>query len=293
MEITFAQAAAQFLKNGAERKKDRLRPNTLKTYRTQINTHLVPALGGLPVQAVGNKQVKELVANMAAAGISSATILLNFTIIKRIRKSVTNEDGDIVFPYEWNHDFIDLPTLETKKAQISAQSLVQAIKCGADGPLFAVLAASGLRIGEALAISLQDNPDSNYLNLQENKIVVRVQRDGDQIGPVKTDAGNREVDLDPKFVEWLRPQIQPVDGFVFPKTENAYRARLDKCAEGGFHMLRRFRTTHLNAMSCPTGLEYFWMGHAAKDVHSSYIDFGSHIETRKTEASRIGIGFQL
>jgi hypothetical protein len=103
------------------------------------------------------------------------------------------------------------------------------------------------------------------LNLQEHKIVVRVQRDGDYIGPVKTEAGNREVDLDPKFVRWLIDKLddkallisQSSGSFLFPKTENAYRVHyvlpdrhrifLDgPCGEGRAHKLHRLWSTYRN-----------------------------------------------
>lgn len=81
---------------------------------------------------------------------------------------------------------------------------------------------------------------------------------------------------------------------MFTSSESFYYKELVGAGiVGGFHTLRRFRSMHLDKMSCPRGLSRYWIGHAAGDVHEGYEQFGKEIETRKSEAKRIGLGFEL
>lgn len=294
---TVKEQAAWFLNNAATRNQDPIRPKTLAVYRQQIDSHIIPALGEMPLEVVQNKQVKDFIKSLVSKKLSAATIQLNLNLIKQIVASAVNEEtGDFLHPRTWNLKFIDAPTIGTqKRPTIDSQAITDTIRKSLmpEQALFAILAGTGLRIQEALALRVGGEDGTRWL-ADEAKIVVQDQRDGISFGPVKTEAGNREVDLDPALNDWLCKMFsnQP-DDLMFPDTEASYRARLDKHVKGGFHQLRRFRTTHLNKMSCPTGLENFWCGHAAGDVHGRYIKMGGEIETRKAEAKRIGIGFSL
>ena len=102
------------------------------------------------------------------------------------------------------------------------------------------------------------------------------------------------MDLAPELNDFLIKYAGMHNGLLFPGNDGKYRVRLkENGIKSGFHSFRRFRITHLNKMSTPSGLEYFWTGHAASDVHGKYVMFGSEIETRRKEAVRVGLGFEL
>ena len=308
-KITFEYQAKKFLEQGATRKRNPLRPASLRTYKSQIEKNLIPLIGKVPLELVGNKAVKNVVAKLSEQGLSPRTIALNVMIIKKIRKSAVNDEGDPLYPATWNTEMIDAPEAEpmTQGSTITQEGVQEAISRAetVDKALYALLAGSGLRIAEALSIKL--GPDDGVSSIwlpTENKIIVRQQRGRSGLAPTKTKAGIREVDLSGELTTFLvetfgtwkpgeRPLGQPGE-LLFPGLENAYRVRLEKNGvSSGFHSFRRFRITHLNRMSTPTGLEYFWTGHAAGDVHGKYIMFGNEIETRKLEAARVGLGFKL
>lgn len=303
MKITFAQQADKFLREGANRKRNPLRGASLRTYKSQIDTHLIPEIGKLPLQDVGNKVVNELVAKMSEQKLSARTIALNITIIKKIRKSAVDEDGNQLFPITWNADVIDapvqdeLPTEDTTIGQGAIQGAISRAK-DTDKVLYALLAGTGLRIAEALAIKhAPDDGVSTVWIPSESKIIVRQQMTRQGLATTKTKAGQREVDLAPELNAYLNSVTFSVIGtgqHMFLGSQGGYRERLSSNGVTvGFHAFRRFRITHLNKMSTPTGLEYFWTGHAAGDVHGRYIKFGNEIETRKAEAARVGLGFKL
>lgn len=300
MKITFAQQAERFLQEGAYRKRNPLRPASIRTYRTCINT-LVPLIGKFMLQTVGNKVVNEVVTKLSNDGYSARSIALNVTVIKKIRKSAVNEDGDQLFPATWNAEVIDAPGVgDGKQPMVSAAGLQDAIS-KADAhrkALYALLAGTGLRIAEARALKMApDDGISTTWIPSESKIIVRQQMTRNGLATTKTKAGQREVDLAPELNEFLKKSFfalldTGVQAFI--DCENCYRDHLEEDGiTGGFHAFRRFRVTHLKLAGVPDALIKFWVGHAAGNVTEQYTQVAGEIESRKTWAAKAGLGFQL
>jgi integrase len=290
----FKDQAKAFLVQGANRKRNPFRPETIRVYKSQIETNLNPYLGEIPLEVVGNAAVKGLAATLAIKGLSAATIELNINIIKQIRASAQDSEGAQLYPYTWNTEFIDAPEINNQKTPIaSAQQVQDAINknCGVISPLVAVLAGTGLRIGEILAITV-GREDSGGNPWDGSKITVRSQRDGGAFVPTKTEAGVREIDLPEELNRYLRDKF--FDGFMFPMSESYYRQQFTKCGIiGGFHSFRRFRVTHLRLQSVPESLIHFWIGHEDESVTDRYTKVGTEIESRKQWAQKAGLGFNL
>jgi len=297
----FAAQADIWVAIGQARKRRPFRSKTVETYQSQIETHLKPLIGQLPVEVIGNEAVKQVAAKLSEKGLSPATINLNINLIKQIRASVLDQEGAQVYPYTWNADFIDAPILDKdeQKTPIANATAVQGVifsNCKGIGPLVAVLAGCGLRIAEALAlrIGVPDDGKGTVWIPDQAKIIVRMQRDGQKFGPVKTKAGNREVDLSKQLNDYLKLMCQPGPTIMFPKAANTYGPILKKCGiVGGFHSLRRFRVTHLQMAGVPLPLIHFWVGHEDSTVTGLYTKVGSEIEKRKTQADMAGLGFNL
>ena len=296
MKITFKSQAAKFLTDAATRKRNPLRPASVRTYTAIIN-QLTPLIGNVSLQDIGNKVVGKVVTELSEQGYSARAIALSVTLMKMVRKSAITPNGDLLFPYEWSSRVVDAPSVTSSDRTVTREAVQEALQQANDHDkaLYAVLAGTGLRIAEARGIQLIENNQVNTIWLpNESKIVVRQQMTRTGLGPTKTEAGAREVDLAPELNNFLISFVDTFNGFMFPGKDSGYAGRLKKNGIlGGFHAFRRFRITHLNRMSTPTGLEYFWTGHAAGDVHGRYVRFGSEIETRKTEAARVGLGFEL
>jgi integrase len=298
-KLTFGQQAEKFLQEGATRKRNPLRPASLRTYKAQIDTHLLPLIGKKPLQDVGNKVVSEVVQKLSEQGLSPNTITLNVTLIKKIRRSAISEDGDLLFPYEWSTEVIDAPaTGDAKHPTIDAAGVTSAIsKADMTGrALYALLAGTGLRIAEALAIkSCPDDGVSTVFVPTEKKIIVRQQLTRDGLATTKTKAGQREVDISSELNEYLVGCIDhmtPVT--LFPGSEALYRDNLKKNGiEGGFHAFRRFRVTHLRMNGVPEALVKYWTGHAAGNITEHYTQVAGEIESRKKHAQQAGLGFEL
>jgi integrase len=295
--ITFKKQAEQFLKESVQRKRDPIRPKTYKVYRYAIYTHLIPLIGELSLEDVGNKAVKEVVEKLAQRGLKPATIQLIRNIIKQIRASALNSEGEPLYPYTWNETFIDAPQVDqnSQKAPIASAQAIQEAIFKSNTPLIALLAGTGLRINEALALEFEDKQTNSVWLPAESKFIIRNQRIGNTFGPPKTKAGVREVDLAPELNNYLIRTIKPegLVGRIFRQSETTYRTQLAQFGIPGFHSLRRFRVTHMRLNGVPEALVQFWTGHAAGNVTERYTKVGEEIEARKIHAKRVGLGFQL
>jgi integrase len=300
-KITFEQQAERFLKEGETRKRSPLRPASIRTYRAQIDNHLNPLIGKTLLKDVGNKALSELVQKLSEKGLSARTIALNVVLVKKIRKSATNEDGDSLYPQIWNPDVIDAPEVDTTKQPIlDAQAISGVLSKESKAAdhrkvLYALLASTGMRIAEALAIQvIPDDKVSTVWVPSESKITIRQQMTREGLAPTKTRSGNRDVDLNPELNDFLVKNANTFNGFMFPEAISKYRDSLIKDGiTSGFHAFRRFRITHLESQGVPRALAMAWTGHGAKNVHETYINFGESAEVRKSWCVKAGLGFKL
>ena len=98
---------------------------------------------------------------LSAAGLAPKTIVNVVTVVKFVVASAVDEEGDQIHPRIWNHEFIQLPLVIKEKqnrptineAEISA--LLNRVK-ERYAVLVALVAGTGLRIGEALAVRTED-----------------------------------------------------------------------------------------------------------------------------------------
>ncbi len=302
-KITFAQQAEWFLNDCETRKRNPLRTQTLRAYKSHIAS-LAPLIGYYPLQEVGNKAVANIVTEFSERELTPRSIAAKVFIIKAIRKSAVNDDGEQLFPITWNSRKIDAPAIdEAKRPTVSAQQVQDAISKAdmSRKALYALLAGSGLRIAEALAIKL--GPDDKISTMwlpDDSKLIVRLQLGRNGFVPTKTKAGVREVDLAPELNKYLIdsyltvPPARAAGTRLFANGLGYYAKYLIKDGiVGGFHTFRRFRTTHLRLNGVPDALVDYWTGHAAGTITEQYTQVAGVIESRKAHAERAGLGFVL
>ena len=94
---------------------------------------------------------------MQRASLSPQTITTYVGVVKLVVASAIDEDGEQLFPRKWNHEFIDMPVIENQHQPIFTPEAVTGIIAEASGQervLYALLAATGLRMGEAFGLEL-------------------------------------------------------------------------------------------------------------------------------------------
>jgi integrase len=305
--MTFKSQAETFLAGIQNRRRNPARVATVKAYKSFLNVHILPLIGEKQLKDVENGTLKGLVVELAKAGLKPASITSIVSVVKQVVGSAVDENGNQLYPRKWNNDFLDLPVIKLAEQDapiVPVKTLERALgrAQGQDKALYALLAGTGLRVGEALALMVgSDDGKNSFWQPEEGILTIRTTVVNGKIqDSPKTEAGIRLVDLDPQLNDFLISHLETAPGLLFKsekgglvRTNTAYEHLEDAGIKEGFHSFRRFRITHLESVGVPPGLQRFWTGHAAEDVHQNYIKFGEKIEERKTWAVKAGLGFQL
>jgi integrase len=302
--VTFKQQAEVFMTNSQTRKLDPIKPATAKTWEICLKKWLNPHLGQMPVSAVNNLILKGLVSTMAAAGLSPQTLKNYSKLVKLIVASAIDEQGEELYPRKWNRRFIDLPKIENQHTTTFTVDAVTQIVASTEGHyrvLYALLAASGLRVGEALGLEIGD------VSVDGRTLTVRQSVWNGQLQSPKTDNAKREVDLDPALGTMLRKFIgQRTNGLLFgtatgkPISQgNILKRNLHPALEklgldkAGFHAFRRFRVSYMRKNRVLEDLIRFWIGHSNTSTTDRYSRVSDDVGLRQKEAADVGLGFHL
>lgn len=304
-----AQQAERYLKQATTRNRRPIGTSSIASYSSYIRQWIVPELGHLKLSEVKPSVVKNLVQTMIEKGLAPATINPVIGLVKKIVKSAVNAEGEPLYPRLWDNAFMDVPPVD-KADQIAPilplETLQKALQTtiGQDKVLYIILAASGARISELRALKAKPEVGTDsYWCPDRSVIFIRstFAREVYQCWP-KTDAGVREIDIHPDVNEYLKQADLPKSGWLFRARKNS-KDHYQQCSADrhlkendittGFHSFRRFRITQLEMQGVPRGLQMFWTGHAARDVHESYMKFKDATDIRKEWARKAGLGFTL
>ena len=301
-----------------------MRPTSVPSIRCAFQKWLVPYLGDKPLTAVHNGSVKHLVSAMAAQGLSPKTISTYTNLVKTIVASfVDEESGEPLYPRTWRNDILDTPVVDPRKQKTPCLEVAEIEKMvaeskGQERMLYILLASSGLRISECLALQRKHIVRLQAGDFRTLDIVCQVSRDAEIVNYGKTGAAIRQVDLHPSVAQELKVYVlnreanglvsgrgkasfrfSSAAGLLFPTrvgTPNLPRNLLrvlQKRTGKAFHSFRRYRETWLSEMNCNTDVKNWWMGHTVKDMSGLYSKLSRKVEMRLAEAERVGIGFRL
>ena len=299
---SFRQQSEWWIQHVQDRRRKPVKPHTISSWKSHL-AWINPRLGDMPLASVNNLALKNLVSEMAEAAFSPKTMSNYTQVVKMVVASAIGDDGEELYPRKWNHEFIDLPDVTGQRTPTFSSEEVEVIISKAAGQylvLYALLAGSGLRIGEALALEVSHVSQEGTLSISQSVWNGSLQTP-------KTKAGVREVDLPANIAQLLTAFIgDRKSGFVFRSSNgsplgqsNVLRRNLHPILEGmglgkaGFHSFRRFRVTHLRKQGTPEDLLRFWIGHGDKTVTDRYAKLRQDVEFRKTVAERVGIGFSV
>jgi len=292
----------------SRKKRTPIKPATLAGYQAAVNW-LNETIGSAALADIKNEVAKQLVLKMKAAKLADKTVVNYFQVVKAVVASAMSSEGEQLYPRNWNFHFIGLPVVDEKKQRKPSltASEVEQILGRAKGRykvLFALLAGTGLRIGEALGLKLGEHLSGDFSTIRVRQSVWR----GTVQAP-KTDNAVREIDIPASLAALLKASVgSRTSGFLFhsesgrPLTQrNVLRDGLGKIRremklEDGkaFHSFRRFRTAHLRKNRVPWDLQKLWLGHANKDVTDRYAEqLKEDVQWRKEVAESAGLGFKL
>jgi integrase len=299
--LTFRQQAEKWIRSLPTRRRKPVKPATISGWRHALDKWILPTIGEKPLAEVSNAALKLLIETMAAGGLAAKTIVSYSLVVKLVVASAVDDEGEQIYSRNWNHDFVGMPIVQKEKQPrptVTEAEIVQILTKALPRyvPFFALLAGTGLRIGEALALKNTDlSPDCAQL------FVRRSIWHGQEQEP-KTPSAIRVVDIPEALAVLLREFVAGKSGYLFPTKKgnralaqrNVLRALHDTGVKVGFHAFRRYRAQVLRRARVPEDLVGLWLGHARRTVTDLYAaGLQNDLAWRSEWAEKAGLGFPV
>jgi integrase len=299
---TLRQQAESWIASLPTRRRRPVKPATIHGWRHALDKWVLPNLGDKLLSEVSNGALRALVEKMSAAGLGPQSMIAYSNVVKMVVASAAvNDNGDQLCPRQWNHDFVGIPVLDQTKQRRPTVTAAQIERLLGNvkerySVLFALLAGTGLRIGEALGLKTTD--------LTDDCSVIHVQRSvwfGQEQIP-KTPSAIRLIDLAEPLAKLLRTYTTAKDGYLFHTREGKpllqrnvlkilYRGSPEKIC--GLHTFRRFRAAQLRKERVPEDLIKFWLGHARNLTDNYASQLREDVVFRQQWAETAGLGFSV
>jgi integrase len=309
--VTFREQAKIWLQEATTRNRRPIR--NITSIQGALNKWINPVIGDMTLSVVDNVRLKPLVKKLVKSGLAPETIRKYVEYVKKVMSSKLAPNGEPLYPRVWSATVMDLPLVvysKQKRPALKAEgisALLDAAESDEEKYLYVLLAATGMRVSEALALEAR-----HFIN-SGRTIVVEQQVDKDRpriVNYLKTDASWRQIDLHPDVAAYLMNFVSGKAGLIL-KTENNtpflygnlqdhwLDPRLEKFGlsqdGGGWHQFKRFRNSWLRApaQQCQEDLRKYWLAHKPKDMGELYSALKEDLPTRLGEAERVGYGFVL
>jgi integrase len=272
------------------------KPSCQETMGSHLDKYLLPRFGSLPIAAIDERRVQEFIADLTRTeykwpnGISRKLSPKSIRNIVGVLKQILGEKV-------WRDWRLTLPEIpETEQRYFSPDEMLQIVNAatGQWKVLFATLASTGLRCGEAFGLHVAD------LDLTTGRIYVRRSIwNGEEVS-VKTKRGHRTVTIEPVLIGMLAAHLGQRKGLRVFQTRNGTpfckgnaRRKLNQIlkklnlAPAGLHAFRHGRVSVLQANGVPGDLVKEWVGHSNLRTTSGYTHFRD--DFRKQVASDVGL----
>ncbi len=274
--ITFSQYAEQWLATyGGRTSRGPIRVTTEREYRRYIEQRAMPYFGRRRLTQIEPRDIKLYAAHVAADGVARNTVR-NCIAALRVLLATAVEDG-LLRSNPATH--VRLPAIEqatesdTAKALTEAQLAALLAACPQQWRLLTgFLADTGLRIGEALALTWAD------VDFGRGRVEVRRRVYEGVYAPPKSKYGRRDVPISPGLGQALwahRGAVRAAadDALIWPgkagkplNAATAYRGIKAACATAGVpwaspHTLRHTCATRLFNAGLNAKQVQVWLGH--------------------------------
>jgi len=313
----------------------KMKPASLSTFEQRVRTHILPGLGEVEIETKsivedGEKReiqffrpsVIKTFAESLTGNLGPKTIREVLMLVKAILEGSTDSEGEPSIQVKWRPPFIFENVREVgqqKQPTISQDALNSIIKDRSirvrDRVLIALGAATGMRIGEILALRFEGGDKSTTWD-SADAIHVRQSIWNGQIQLPKTDPSIRQIDISSAVVKMLSEFCAGKNPgeFIFPNTSGEPMQRsyvhhqiLTPVGVPGAHSLRRYRATWADEQGTPRSLLCVWIGHSSNgdgawESESARVDSGmtnTYIKSAENQAyrrkwcERIGTGLEI
>jgi len=211
----------------------------------------------------------------------------------------------------WNREFIleNVPDVRNQHQPVCTKEMIrEALRLRHASTdkyrvFIALMLASGLRVGELLALRCGDDADHSGWDQQNSLLAIRTALWRGVEQKPKTASSIRMVDLSEPVNEMLTAYTtnKKASDFLFatrrgtPSTSHGlHKQALIPLGIPGFHSMRRWRVSYLKMIGTPEPLLKAWIGHSnGNDITARYDKSADDREWRQTWANKCGIGFEL
>jgi integrase len=308
IRITFGEQSQRWLADLAARKRKPASPATLHAFGSYVR-RLNTMIGDMKLAEINNGTLKQLVQQLDKEKLSAKTINELVFVVKQVVGSLLDENtGEPLIKREWSARFIDCPTVTKQKQPcVTAKDVDRCIKEAAsdqEAVLYAILAGTGLRIAEALAVRVSGKEDQTSWYPERQAIDVRSSLfNGKEISRLKTAAAKRTIDLDPRLNDLISRYVEAgkinLGHYLFQSRAgqalhvNTTRHWLADRGIPGFHSFRRFFISRRRSLGFPENLLRFTVGHSGISITDLYDQSAEDEAYRKEWCAKMGLGFEL
>ena len=187
------ESVQTFVKGWLEASRSSVRPTTWDKYRRDLELHVLPFIGGVPLSRLSPQHLQRLYGEMLEAGLSARSVLHVHAVIHRV----------LAQAMRWGvvgrnvADLVDLPQTDRSNWQVLDAAQVRLLLKAAEGDpleaLYVLAVTTGMRQGELLALRWRD-ADLERGTLTVNGTLNRI-GGGWSIGEPKTSRSRRLVVL--------------------------------------------------------------------------------------------------
>jgi integrase len=307
---TFAEQGRVYIDQLSTRNRKRAKPATLAAYESYLRTHIIPGIGDLELSTFGNAALKSFVQTLIEKKLSPKSIQEIAAFARGIVLSAVDQEGEPLYARTWRLDFVDAPpVLNQRQPTITKQQLQDALRVRHAYTdkyriIVGLLAASGIRVGELVALRVGDDGEHSGWDEQNSSLSIHTSLwNGTEQKP-KTQSSIRLVDLsspvNAMLAEYVKRTNKKPGDYLFasrngtpvsPTTLRKYG--LNPFGIPGFHSLRRWRVSYLKSIGTPESLLKSWIGHSSSDITARYDKSADDKQWRNEWANKVGIGFDL
>jgi integrase len=154
---------AEYAESWLEGKRAFLKPDTLRSYAQNLNTHLLPAFGGWHLRDIGRRDIKEVLGRKLTEGLERSTVLTILAVLRAVLSDAREDEILVGNPAaalgrQLRLQDVGREAPERVRAMDRGQleRFLAAARDALTFPLFAVMVKTGLRLGEALGVQWGD-----------------------------------------------------------------------------------------------------------------------------------------
>jgi integrase len=317
----FATQGRVYIDRLKTRNRRPIRAATVAAFEGYLRNHVVPSIGTTELESFKNGALKTFVQTLVDKKLSPKTIAEISAFTRSIVASVLDADGNQVYPRTWNQDFVDAPPIVRQHQPVCTKEMIKEalrvrhVRTDKHRVLIALLLASGIRVGELVALRVGDDGERSGWDQGNSLLAIRTSLWRGKEQKPKTQASIRMVDLSAPVNDMLAAHVvgankKPGD-YLFssragrPLSPGSLRRKaLDPLGISGFHSCRRWRVSYLKTVGTPDSLLRAWIGHShgnqscekgtwGNDTTAIYDKSAEDKEWRRAVVNSVGIGFEL